>query len=351
VRGERVSFSPSSSSLALAAASPAGSPKSRNPRKSRTSFTAGDSSQAAQMAAAAILEGPLGGAGQGSFKGSFQGKAEEASERETSEKEDMSEKEILEHIDDSPDDSSPDSDSDGGPRARGETHAEAAGGDRLMPLQPLDTGLQADSLPMRSPLNLKGPGSTPAALPAQELSPAAPSRSRSRNTIQRSLILAALKTGSFRTVRVKSRRASMSAFEPLIVEGASGVGDGAAGQGAAKPGKPGRVDPMSSKKGLESGGDVVEGLAAKDVGKWRLPGSTFRVYWECMNFILYISNAFLIPSRIIVTSRGTEESTSITYAALLIQLNFLIDMVLRSAFFAYEEQGVVVADTGMILSR
>lgn len=60
-------------------------------------------------------------------------------------------------------------------------------------------------------------------------------------------------------------------------------------------------------------------------GEWRMPSSRFRFYWEVFNFILYTTNAFLIPSRIVFGSRGSVESEWITAVALFIQCVFLVD--------------------------
>ena len=68
------------------------------------------------------------------------------------------------------------------------------------------------------------------------------------------------------------------------------------------------------------------------------PSSTFRWYWETLNFVLYTTNSFLIPSRVLFGSRGSKESIYIQTVAIAIQGIFFMDLVLRSVAFAYEEQ-------------
>ena len=163
------------------------------------------------------------------------------------------------------------------------------------------------------------PSSTPNT-PSRQI-PTLPSRTRTRNTMQRNVILAAIKTGSFRTVQVKSRRQPMGAFDPIVLEQATG--------------------------------EAVKSIISikPNVANWRLPASNFRVYWETCNFLLYTSNAFLIPSRIIFVSRGTTENAVITVLAGIIQVTFFLDMVLRTFMFTYEDQGVLVTSPSAISSK
>jgi hypothetical protein len=86
------------------------------------------------------------------------------------------------------------------------------------------------------------------------------------------------------------------------------------------------VDPSAIAKLVETG--KVERKVAK-IGEWRMPSSRFRFYWEVFNFVLYTTNAFLIPSRIVFGSRGSVESEAITATALFIQCVFFFDLVLR----------------------
>ncbi|GMH74967.1 hypothetical protein TL16_g06612 [Triparma laevis f. inornata] len=97
----------------------------------------------------------------------------------------------------------------------------------------------------------------------------------------------------------------------------------------------------------------VEGLSHSDgnVSEWRMPSSSFRWYWETFNFVLYTTNSFLIPSRVVFGSRGSKESVYIQGVAIFIQFVFFIDLILRSGFFAFEEQGIVVAKRAEIFAR
>jgi hypothetical protein len=80
----------------------------------------------------------------------------------------------------------------------------------------------------------------------------------------------------------------------------------------------------------------------RTIGHWRLPSSRFRAYWETFNFIVYASNCFLVPVRMVFNQRETyEESDTIQLLSFIIQTIFMLDVYLRVRKFVHEENGVL----------
>mmetsp|Transcript_18981 Transcript_18981/g.39543 ORF Transcript_18981/g.39543 Transcript_18981/m.39543 type:complete len:2349 (+) Transcript_18981:25-7071(+) len=175
-----------------------------------------------------------------------------------------------------------------------------------------------------------------------------------RTTAQKKMIAQAL-TPKSRSMATGQKR-EISAFSTLRVEGEeeliSALNRGERKRSTFEKRKSltiNNVDPTAVANLAKAGGG---GRATTNkIGEWRLPSSRFRFYWEVFNFILYTSNAFLIPSRIVFGSRGSIESEWITGIALFIQLVFFVDLIFRCFAFALEEKGIVISKHSEIFMR
>lgn len=100
------------------------------------------------------------------------------------------------------------------------------------------------------------------------------------------------------------------------------------------------------------GGSSVDSYASTATPSlpWRLPGSTFRMRWECFRFICILIVAFEVPYYMVfISNHNSQEKflvdTELGFRYFLIafvELFFMADLVLRSRYFAYLDPIVMI---------
>ncbi|GAB9467120.1 hypothetical protein Gpo141_00004479 [Globisporangium polare] len=116
--------------------------------------------------------------------------------------------------------------------------------------------------------------------------------------------------------------------------------------------------------GGDDGANGASGSSGSDFAHlgivWRLPSSTFRVRWDLLRFLGIIYIAFEVPYYIVFISNHdaqrnflVEQEIGARYAmALVVELFFMVDIILRARFFAYLDPTVMlnVVDSEMIFA-
>ncbi|KAE9019256.1 hypothetical protein PF011_g5911 [Phytophthora fragariae] len=87
--------------------------------------------------------------------------------------------------------------------------------------------------------------------------------------------------------------------------------------------------------------------------RWRLPGSTFRVYWETARLLAVVYVAFEVPFFSVFIAMSDDQDMfaeqpdfGVRYAlTLLVEVFFTVDLVLRSRYFGFLDQSVMLEVT------